>query len=180
MSSLLRVSTSLTGKLLLCSTNCFFLRKVGKCTMAPSVRLIFSVYDFSAHFCPDRLENYLRDGLDHAVPEHANPSDHALDAVSTDFMRQPGQGTAHILELAANWRSYAACYPNIHNVSGTPKSILAAGHVVPTRSGLQQTLRVGLSRTRYLMERNWINYSRNLLAYGVRLGMYCEFPSTAS
>lgn len=34
---------------------------------------------------------------------------------------------------------------------------------------------LGLSKTMILMERNTINYSRNLLAYGVRLAMYRVF-----
>lgn len=46
-----------------------------------------------------------------------------------------------------------------------------------TRKGLWSGLRNGAHKTGILMERNVINYSRNLLAYGVRAAMYGEGDS---
>ena len=45
---------------------------------------------------------------------------------------------------------------------------------VGSANGLRSGFISGWNQTVILMERNMLNYSRNLLAYGVRLGMYRE------
>ena len=200
----------------------------------------------------DTLSTYLATHLSHPVPEHANPTDHALDVVSTDFIQDPTRREQHIVELAEHWRSYEKQHPELRvvhylrnssddherdleleaNRSGTgseghslrvfinaseqsssvnpdcntksaigknsAKRALAQGGGSGVRSprglgritsgitnagySLSSSLHEskyglvkGLRQTWILMERNMINYSRNLLAYGVRLAMYREF-----
>ena len=120
----------------------------------------------------DRLADYLADGLGHPVPLHANPSDHALDQVNTDFMRDAAEATAHIERIASAWEAYAATHPGVHSLSKLGEGAARVRVPLAPRKGLVQGFKIGLSRTWYLIVRNWINYSRNLLAYGVRLGMY--------
>ena len=118
----------------------------------------------------DNLATYLSDGLEHPVPLHANPSDHALDVVNTDFLRDAKQASEHIQRIAGAWTAYAARYPDAHELNPIVKAKDAPS--LKQKGGYAQGLKIGLHRTWYLIIRNWINYSRNLLAYGVRLGMY--------
>ncbi|KAH9935192.1 P-loop containing nucleoside triphosphate hydrolase protein [Epithele typhae] len=117
-----------------------------------------------------RLDAYLADGLNHPVPLHANPSDHALDVVSTDFITNPDESISHIARIQGAWEDYAASHSEYHMLDAYPP--IGNGMRVKSEAKLVQGFKIGLSRTWYLVQRNWINYSRNLLAYGVRLGMY--------
>ena len=143
--------------------------------MAPSVRTSSRDPNASAlttALPPDRLATYLDEGLNHPVPLHGNPSDHALDVVNTDFIRNTEEVAGHVQRLEDSWTQYAARYPGVHQLEAASKNEDSPSF---TRKGQYvQGFKVGLSRTWYLIVRNWINYSRNLLAYGVRLGMYRE------
>lgn len=125
-----------------------------------------------------RLDTYLNEGLGHPVPLHANPTDHALEVFNTDFMTDAAQREAYVNEYARRWESYA-----IENGLGyrskTSHSVLNKADrrglgLRRVRKGLAAGISRNIYRTGILMERNTINYSRNLLAYGVRIGMYCE------
>lgn len=89
-------------------------------------------------------------------------------------MRDPARAAAHIQSIAGAWAAYAAEHPGAHGLLPLAKYGDDAPVRVPLapQVGLVQGFKIGLSRTWYLIVRNWINYSRNLLAYGVRLGMY--------
>ncbi|KLO14790.1 P-loop containing nucleoside triphosphate hydrolase protein, partial [Schizopora paradoxa] len=124
----------------------------------------------------DRLSLYLHEGLHHPVPLHANPTDHALDVVSTDFIVGSGERSRHIDELAEQWEAYAEKHTAAHGFR--PSDGLesgAKGEISPMVRRPQRAERdytMTIRQTTILIERNMINYSRNLLAYGVRLGMY--------
>lgn len=136
----------------------------------------------------DRLVLYLDEGLGHPVPRHANPTDHALDLVSTDFISEPSQRTAHAGELAARWATFsntysASGYTSIKHERTAGMKELSDSEGVGRRRrsvhdrGLASGVRRGVHQTIVLMERNTLNYSRNLLAYGVRIAMYRKSPS---
>lgn len=138
---------------------------------------------------------YLSEGLKHPVPLHANPADHALDVVHTDFISDAEARAKHVADLAMKWMVYASEHPNEHAVkrnmtgawcseeqkdgdcttTGSPKKSRKNGG---SQRGYLGVMSRGWHQTVILMERNMLNYSRNLLAYGVRLGMYREllFP----
>lgn len=123
----------------------------------------------------------MAEGLKHPVPQHANPADHALDLVNTDFMTDSTGRTKYIDGLAKSWASYLNVYPDGHAILPRKKESRALRHPLRSEYGtarerLGTDIRVSLNRTWILMERNALNYSRNLLAYGVRIGMYREFP----
>jgi len=135
----------------------------------------------------NELAGYLAEQLGHPVPTHANPTDHALDLVNTDFVSDSSQGAKHISELAMRWFTYVAANgeEDLAKRAATMRH-MKASILTPDEkgnSGLGQRqlstprrrvngVQLGVHQTLTLMERNMINYSRNLLAYGVRLGMY--------
>jgi hypothetical protein len=127
----------------------------------------------------DQLPEYF-DTLHQPCPTHTNPADHAIDLIAADFERQEDpsdEKTKRVNEYAANWERTAGTQtydkvasPPDHTSSDTTKVL---GHArTPGMPGA--SLRKAVENTWILLERNLLNYSRNLLAYGVRLGMYCE------
>ncbi|OCB88502.1 hypothetical protein A7U60_g4316 [Sanghuangporus baumii] len=130
-------------------------------------------------FPSDLLSKYLDKGLSHPVPLHANPADHALDVTSTDFIRDAAQREMRARELAERWEAYAQVHQAEHIPHLTVKfegGVAIAkklqNPVGEERRSVLGNLHRGIHQTFILMERNAINYSRNLLAYGVRIGMY--------
>ena len=114
---------------------------------------------------------------------HANPADHVLNIVSTDFIRDPATRVQHVSDLAVRWFSYAAQHPEHHGVvrrgdwNSKDKALAVASHGMVLATQMRKVrmgFKLGVHQTTVLMKRNMINYSRNLLAYGVRLGMYCK------
>ena len=115
---------------------------------------------------------------------HANPADHALEVFNTDFISDRTQRESHIDELAGRWLSYAHAnglaplekdeHETLADRSGTTQ------HLTRRRKGFRAVVTRDAHRTWILMERNVINYSRNLLAYGVRIGMYRTSPPRSS
>lgn len=89
------------------------------------------------------------------IPEYMNPANHLLDLVGTDFM--------HEEKATALERLYAA---HVEEPLPEPKSF---GAPVALR---KRPWSANINATLILCERTLINYSRNLLAYGVRFGMY--------
>lgn len=126
----------------------------------------------------DRLDIYLDQGLGHPVPLHANPTDHALEVFNTDFMTDAAEREAYVNEYARRWESYAIENGLGHRSKFSHDILNKADHrglgFRRVRKGLAAGISRNVYRTGILMERNTINYSRNLLAYGVRIGMYCE------
>ena|SRR5271154_5238046 len=111
------------------------------------------------------------DALGHPCPEHTNPADHVINLVNTDFIQDSDRGMGRINEFAAAWTA-------AHDYHD-PEPVKIEATVVETGSltsqkNLRDLLWKPMNQTWILMERNVLNYSRNLLAYGVRLGMYRE------
>ncbi|KAF8316101.1 P-loop containing nucleoside triphosphate hydrolase protein [Clavulina sp. PMI_390] len=99
------------------------------------------------------------DNLGFPCPGHTNPADHVISVVNTDFVSpmdtpavsgadKMAAGASRTEALAAAWQSHQGQGPQ--------------GFAL-TRAWW---------RTYLLMQRMAINYQRNLLAYGVRVGMY--------
>ncbi|TDL28023.1 P-loop containing nucleoside triphosphate hydrolase protein [Rickenella mellea] len=129
----------------------------------------------------DRLDEYLAQVLERPVAMHANPTDHALDLINTDFFSDAKEGQNHIDELSSRWRTRGGRYNSVRTTLETrpsteeKESTLDADpiHVwSQERRVAKQSIRRAFHQTWILIERNILNYSRNLLAYGVRLGMY--------
>lgn len=89
------------------------------------------------------------------IPEYMNPANHLLDLVGTDFI-QEGQAVA--LE-----RLFAA---HVDESLPEPKGF---GQPIALQ---RRPWTANINATYILAERTLLNYSRNLLAYGVRFGMY--------
>jgi hypothetical protein len=120
------------------------------------------------------------DSLGYPCAEHVNPADHAINIVNIDFMRNPTTAAQHIDSLVDAW---VASQPRIRergfkgegreydDEDPDKRFVVKIGRRKAERPAASPW-RIALKNTLILMERNTLNYSRNLLAYGVRLGMY--------
>jgi hypothetical protein len=103
-----------------------------------------------------------------------NPADHIIKIVNTDFIRDATQAAERIDKLVSAWTTSRPSHDTALNtieVGMDEKGVAERGRegrVV----GQGRMLRLALKNTYVLMERNVLNYRRNLLAYGVRMGMY--------
>ena len=85
-------------------------------------------------------------------------------------MHDASDAAAHIERITGLWAAYADQNQELHGLGPAMKPEGAT--LLARKETIMHGMEVGLSRTWYLLERNGINYSRNLLAYGVRIGMY--------
>ena len=140
----------------------------------------------------DGVASYF-ESLGHPCPNFTNPADHMMGLVSTDFLDPklgadslrsveegriaapfiPGSTVAagDTETFAEAWKSRAAATPNIfHEVERKSTHHSDLTEATPAAS-ITQTASL-FSRTGTLTRRNFVNYARNVLAYGVRLAMY--------
>ncbi|KAK4051096.1 hypothetical protein OIO90_004837 [Microbotryomycetes sp. JL221] len=144
---------------------------------------------------PFELSNYLSNELKMKVDQFANPADVMMNLLNLDFIdssRRHEQNERQVDSLSSCnvvevWQSFVKRqqqqkrveFPseNINHVSGTTKeskssSTYMTGPSRSTSTTLMQQSAKSLNQTWTLCHRNWLNYSRNLLAFGVRLAMY--------
>lgn len=86
---------------------------------------------------------------------------------------------SHVDNLTTSWSTYSNTHSaelglNRHLELPTKEGSIGAGirSFAQQRRLVGQSLKTSWHQTVILMERNMINYARNLLAYGVRLAMY--------
>ncbi|KAJ6542947.1 P-loop containing nucleoside triphosphate hydrolase protein [Mycena capillaripes] len=114
------------------------------------------------------LEGFL-ERWGHPVGKFTTPSDHAMNFLNDDFAEATGR------EASKNARAFRQFYlsksPSLPEIKshGDVSGSLVASEAEHGRAGLLGTL---WWNTVVLSERTTVNYSRNLLAYGVRAGMY--------
>ncbi|TKA52191.1 hypothetical protein B0A53_05035 [Rhodotorula sp. CCFEE 5036] len=129
------------------------------------------MYDGPTATLPDYLAS-----IDSPVPQHVNPADHAIELVNTEFLKHDSDmyGSAptvsadeHLNALASKWSEHAHATPD--RVSLHSADVHPVPHSASTRSN---AFAAGAQKTLTLMHRTALNYSRNLLAYGIRLAMY--------
>ncbi|BGP49303.1 hypothetical protein JCM10450v2_005187 [Rhodotorula kratochvilovae] len=132
------------------------------------------------------------------TPRHVNPVDQVMDLVNTEFLATATTRTSagekslsqhevstaqtaqeyvastaqtaqeHVDGLAASWQAYAAR----HGLVRKPAHTSPDGALLQHKRHRRGAALAGVRKTVTLGHRNAVNYSRNLLAYGVRLGMY--------
>ncbi|KAI9349859.1 P-loop containing nucleoside triphosphate hydrolase protein [Zopfochytrium polystomum] len=101
------------------------------------------------------------------IPRFANPADHAIDLINADFE----------LATESNIRQTIASLSHFyHNRTATLTSALRSSLTKSTTAPLpvsrSQHRTHFASHTAILSHRIFLTYTRNLIAYGVRLGMY--------
>ncbi|TIC24313.1 P-loop containing nucleoside triphosphate hydrolase protein [Wallemia mellicola] len=113
----------------------------------------------------DQLVPYFEE-LGYNFPKFSNPVDVVMELINTDFEKQDSksieEGTSsfnRLESLVTSWKSHEKFHVAVTNTSDTQ---------IRSSESLSDFVR----RTYILSERNLFNYSRNLLAYGVRMGMY--------
>ncbi|KAJ3510930.1 hypothetical protein NLJ89_g4395 [Agrocybe chaxingu] len=118
----------------------------------------------------DELEGFF-EKWGRPVGRFTTPSDHAMNFLNTDFLH-PSASAEIIREFRQFYLSWSANDPASEPFE--EKKLLAYptdknSGLVDGKAGAVGTL---FWNTLVLAERTAVNYSRNLLAYGVRLGMY--------
>ncbi|KAJ3286822.1 hypothetical protein HK104_008864 [Borealophlyctis nickersoniae] len=112
----------------------------------------------------DALTEYCAEG-GFPVPAHMPPADHALHLINADFREIAGVEDA---DFAALWTDEKGAM-----IKSEMEQLLAGRQ---SSFALENMTSVGMaahfSKTVVLVERSLINYRRNLIAYGVRMGMY--------
>ncbi|KAJ3098713.1 hypothetical protein HDU97_003772 [Phlyctochytrium planicorne] len=127
------------------------------------------------------------------IPRFISPADHAIDLVNTDFdslristEKQPLVASVETTAKSSEEKAVAAAHHHLESLSkfysqyatsnGTERFTreFTSSGTHPIGTGGVTTLRSGnfFAHTAILCERITLNYTRNLLAYGVRLGMY--------
>jgi len=102
------------------------------------------------------------------TPKFANPADHAIQLVNTEFMKPDSQHRSaldHLTHYSELWSRYGIEKPLVTH--DTPENTFNK-----TRRGGTKNLINNFRKLNVLMYRNLLNYSRNVLAYGIRLAMY--------
>ncbi|GAA5911516.1 hypothetical protein JCM5296_000914 [Sporobolomyces johnsonii] len=116
------------------------------------------------------LDSYLV-SIGSPTPEFTNPSDHAIDLVNTEFQTGDKEGRSpeeHLEHMASSWRRYGEAKLQ-HSSSSEPAP---CGLTLHEQRHKSRVFVDNLRKMTTLMHRNFLNYVRNILAYGIRLGMY--------
>ncbi|KAM0751869.1 P-loop containing nucleoside triphosphate hydrolase protein [Meredithblackwellia eburnea MCA 4105] len=109
------------------------------------------------------------------VPEHANPADWAMSCINTDFNSTEAEKTTnearfHAIQTAFHSHAPLLATPRTerHESDYSSKSGDPELGSIPSARTSSNPIYVTL----VLLHRSFLNYIRNLLAYGIRLGMY--------
>jgi hypothetical protein len=118
------------------------------------------------------IDRYLID-IGYPSPQHTNPVDQAITAINTEFYNSDSGVSAaeHLDKLAAAWVELEPQY-NIDINGGLRRSSVSDVTVVEPNS----RSRDNAYKTLILTRRNFLNYVRNLLAFGIR----SQVPSRSS
>jgi hypothetical protein len=103
------------------------------------------------------------------IPAHTNPPDFFMDLINPDFAAEPAATLDRIDRFAAA--------TNHHCQASTPTEKGPSDSLPPTRAPI--TYDKAWAIFNLLCRRTLLNYSRNLLAYGVRMAMYLGTPDVA-
>ena len=120
------------------------------------------------------IDQYLTE-LGHPTPQHANASDHAISVVNTEFydtaINQSNLSSSeHLNKIADAWVKAEDRY----NANAGDDIIRSDAIVTPLR-GSTMTMVDDVRKTWILTQRNFLNYIRNPLAYGIRCTPF-SFP----
>ncbi|KAK7022533.1 ABC transporter domain-containing protein [Favolaschia claudopus] len=114
------------------------------------------------------LEGFL-ERWGHPVGKFITPSDHAMNFLNEDFAEVTGRETR--TDAAAFRQFYLSTNPPLPEIRDTEFMVEEARYL-DVEHGKAGGLGTLFWNTVVLSERTAVNYSRNLLAYGVRAGMY--------
>ncbi|KAJ7222173.1 P-loop containing nucleoside triphosphate hydrolase protein [Mycena pura] len=114
----------------------------------------------------DELEGFM-ERWGHPVGKFTTPSDHAMNFLNADFAESTGS------DATVNVRAFREFYLSTLPAETVAVAVAAPPPSIPeTEHGQAGLLGTLVWNTLVLSERTAVNYSRNLLAYGVRIGMY--------
>ncbi|GAA5903876.1 uncharacterized protein JCM6883_002013 [Sporobolomyces salmoneus] len=116
------------------------------------------------------LDNYLT-WTGSPTPKFVNPADHVIQLVNTEFMKPEHQhrtAQEHLSHYSDLWTQHSTEKPR-GSLSSNPSTSLPFGK--SSRGSVAKVIG-NLRKLNTLMHRNLLNYSRNILAYGIRLAMF--------
>ncbi|KAK4047126.1 hypothetical protein OIV83_005578 [Microbotryomycetes sp. JL201] len=119
---------------------------------------------------PQEIAPYLSRHLNFDVPSFANPADRMMDLLNQDF--ESTRGALTPLDFAEKWNQFHPQSKDEHETTSSKASVRGVGLLCKTQLFSLPSVINSLSQTYTLCHRNLLNYSRNLLAFGVRLAMY--------
>ncbi|KAJ7477969.1 P-loop containing nucleoside triphosphate hydrolase protein [Mycena galericulata] len=121
----------------------------------------------------DQLEGFL-ERWGHPVGKFTTPSDHAMNFLNDDFAETTGRESSSSAQAFRDF--YLSTNPSLPDSASADFKNVSTGTLVgrgvDAEYGKCGTLGTLFWNTVVLSERTAVNYSRNLLAYGVRAGMY--------
>ncbi|KAJ4989415.1 ABC transporter [Stagonosporopsis vannaccii] len=103
-------------------------------------------------------------GLGHNMPLYTNPAEYAIQLVNTDFT--PGKRTEHLTHLHNSWSASANAALLTHQITSGTLSADIRPSIPPSHSA--NPLLIPLT----LIHRSLIKSYRDIVAYGLRIGMY--------
>ena len=150
-----------------------------RCSMVPSVSrgdlsIVYTGKNNKLTLVPRRfppaaeLDSYLA-SIGSPTPKFVNPADHVIQLVNTEFMKPGSQHRSaleHLAHYSALWSAHASEKPR--DDAGGHLDLANSAHLYGRRRGAAARVASNLRKLIVLMHRNLINYSRNLLAYGIR------------
>lgn len=108
------------------------------------------------------IDRYLTE-IGYPTPQFHNPADQAVAIVNTEFYNETDQG-AHLDEIVARW----AELENKYNPSRDELCSHSFDSTFPSTHSVFSLI----DKTFVLTQRNFFNYARNLLAFGIRSKSY--------
>lgn len=97
-----------------------------------------------------------------------------MDIVNTDFVgaksstKEALSPQQHLFHLASGWEQYRSLHPELGSHEREAYPSRQVGFANAQEQSTEQSAIIAARRTALLMHRNVLNYSRNLLAYGIR------------
>ncbi|GAA6059398.1 hypothetical protein JCM10212_003630 [Sporobolomyces blumeae] len=105
------------------------------------------------------------------TPKYVNPADHAIQLVNTEFRKADTDSRSaqeYLDHYASQWQQYGREKPSSIDTRDGP----VGSPLKSERRGGAAKVVANARKLVVLMHRNLLNYSRNILAYGIRLAMY--------
>lgn len=102
------------------------------------------------------------------MPLYTNPAEYAIQLVNTDFTRGSSKSTQQLTHLHTSWPSSTAAALISHQIRAGSISHCTSSALVPSPSHGANPLQITLT----LIHRSFIKSHRDIIAYGLRIGMY--------
>jgi hypothetical protein len=153
-----------------------YVQRTRRCPFTFLPHLIIIIVIYCCFTSTASIDRFLSD-LGYPTPPHANPSDHAISLINTEFYdaahHQHRSSSEHLAGIAAAWVDVEAKYNDDDadadaedggGVDGEVGARVGSGMTMGVAAGMAD----GWRKTGILTRRNFLNYTRNPVAFGIR------------